>query len=209
MHRWFQDVWLSTIAFNRYLIPLFVICSYWKQNLLFQVTVPLCTHKKKKTTHRLLHTMLVPHRPWLRCMFCSQVIVGLKWAGISCATQHVPEQLWRDKTQMCAYSPNPHQHPDPPPKKPTTAFMFNTFKMNPTSPTQTDKHCITFITSALLNVIWSVWPVWVCNIAETLSWKTCRHQNLYIRWSLKRAKCTVCLSSVLFRGNLTLTWHTQ
>lgn len=37
---------------------------------------------------------------------------------------------------------------------------------------------ITFITSVFLNVNWFVWPIWVCNIAETLSWKTCRHQSL-------------------------------
>lgn len=33
--------------------------------------------------------------------------------------------------------------------------------------------------------------------------------NRYVRWSLKRAKCTVCISSNLLRGNLAFTRHTQ
>lgn len=58
-----------------------------------------------------------------------------------------------------------------------------------------------------LNTIWSVWPIWVCNIAGKLSWKTCHRQAF--RLFLKRAKCTVCLSSHLLRSNPAFTRRSQ
>lgn len=34
-----------------------------------------------------------------------------------------------------------------------------------------------------------------------------KSSNHYVRWSLKRAKCTVCRSSKLLRGTLAFIWH--
>lgn len=45
-----------------------------------------------------------------------------------------------------------------------------------------------------------MWPIWVCNIAGKLSWKTCHRQAF---------RCTVCLSSHLLRSNPAFTRRSQ
>lgn len=141
----FDYLQLLFISFN----SLVLISSNYKQNLTHW---PKCFTSQYcwiplKTPHRLLHTMLMAHIPWLRCMFCTRVIVRLKWVGISCELRHTPEQLWRDETDKTGYtfqdSTENHYRPQ----------VWTHSKTNPTFKNKShfphlDRHnLLTFITS--------------------------------------------------------------
>lgn len=140
------------------------------------------------------------HKPWLRCMFCTEVIVRLKWVGIGCAPHHAPEQLWRDETEMCASSRKLVTLSSTL-QKTIISFMFSTFK-NESHFSHSDRQTL----HSLLQVFFFLW-IWsdLCDPfgrAILLKRYLGRHAVIkrYVRWSLKRAKCTVCLSSNLLRG---------
>lgn len=144
--------------------------------------------------------MLMAHKPWLRCMFCKTVIVSLKWVGIrSCASSR---RAGTKNGNVCVVSETGYYQP-PSPSSSTHS------EMNPTSPTQTDKHYIHyfsffFMWFDLCDPFLGVQYCWNDILEDLLS-----SSNRYVRWSLKRAKCTVCISSNLLRGNLAFTRHTQ
>ena len=116
-----------------------------------------------------------------------------------CALRHAPEQ------EMCALSLKPVTLSRKKHHRPQVLHIPKNYSHTSNLDRQTLHSLLQFLFKCdLICVTHSgVQYCWNAILEDMAS------SNHLVRWSLKRAKCTVCLSSNLFRGNLAFTRHTQ
>lgn len=161
---------------------------------MLRFTVPLYTHKKTQIIAyyadgtQTLAQVCVLYRSYCQTEVSWHRLVRLTTRRSSCGgtKQKCVRRLWNWLHFPVLYS------------KPSSPSSSAHSKMNPTSPTQTDKHYIHYFRFFECDLI----CVTHLGRAILLKHYLGRHAVVkrYVRWSLKRAKCTVCLSSNLLRG---------
>lgn len=168
---------------------------------MLQFTVPLYTHKKTQIIAYCANGTQTLAQVYVRYRSWDSFQTKMSWHQL-CSSQRAEAAVEGHNRNVyvvfeTGYSIENHHH----------RLHVRHKELNPASLTQKDKHYITFIAFVC---IW-MWSDLCDPFGDAILLKDHFGRHAVIkpfRWSLKQAKCTVCLSSDLLRGNLAFTRHT-